>query len=878
MEEPAHAAGRATALRRLLDALSRAPVTALVLGEAGIGKTHLLAEVKRHAREAGTRVLDGRARDFGGGLAYASLAEAFCSLHDDPDARAPLRAVLDAIDEAALGGPAAAPAVLAVRLLEALPGPTLIAIDDAHLADADTLSVLAHLPRRVPDVAVVVTARRPPALEADETITLAPLTLDETTALVTRLLGREPSPATARRIHEGSRGNPWFARELVLELVQGGAVHSTDPSARRGAILGRLFQRDQGGRDLTRVLAALRRTRPAYPTDLEVLAEVAGLPYEQAERAFDALVRDGIVVAGEDGSHEFAHPLVAEALYADLGPAERRRVHAGIAALLERQGLRGTRSVLEWATHVAEGAAAPEALAAMLRAAELTRVTAPLSAAHWYGRAASLAAPEDRGMLLSRQAVSFWKGSRPREAVTTGLAALELLPPGRRRVRTAYTVVHAADSLGRYEQALGVIAEQLPHADDPTALLAQQAAIEAQFDRDTAATARAAWDGLADCPPEDRLIALTSLGLYAVVCGDWPNGERAVELIVGGSAALPPVARMSALETAAHVLAIAGVRTRALDLLTQAGEIRRGLGWGDIAGQASRTMAMIRRLGGEWDRALADIDADAEALAEAGLAENHALTRNVQLDILLEQGRYAETEPIFAQPPPDCPLQRGLRTVYAARLAFFGRNDREAAARLLDEALAGGPAEVVHRALGLQVMLHGTAGEWESARELSRRLDERAERGVPRARLTAHLCAAAAFHDRERAGAALELARADGMVFEEAQARLVLGVHGDAAQLQRAHAIFTELGAEPWRRRAAARLRAAGLAPAPSVALTATERRVAQLVAIGRSNPQIAEELHYSRKTVEVYLTRVYAKTGLRSRVELALAVDRGEI
>src|SRR5690606_26825411 len=188
---------------------------------------------------------------------------------------------------------------------------------------------------------------------------------------------------------------------------------------------------------------------------------------------------------------------------------------------------------------------------------------------------------------------------------TTGLAALELLPPGRRRVRTAYTVVHAADSLGRYEQALGVIAEQLPHADDPTALLAQQAAIEAQFDRDTAATARAAWDGLADCPPEDRLIALTSLGLYAVVCGDWPNGERAVELIVGGSAALPPVARMSALETAAHVLAIAGVRTRALDLLTQAGEIRRGLGWGDIAGQASRTMAMIRRLGGEWDRALA---------------------------------------------------------------------------------------------------------------------------------------------------------------------------------------------------------------------------------------------------------------------------------
>ncbi|MEV5413694.1 AAA family ATPase [Thermopolyspora sp. NPDC052614] len=877
MKEPAAAIGRAHALRRLFDALSRTPVTVLVLGEAGIGKTHLLAEVKRHAREAGARVLDGRARDFGGGLAYASLAEAFCSLREDPGAREPLRALLDAIDEAALGGSAAAPAVLAVRLLESLPGPTLIAIDDAHLADADTLSVLAHLPRRVPDLSVVVTARRPPALDADETITLAPLTLDEVTDLVTRLLGRTPSPATVRRIHEGSRGNPWFARELVLELVQGGAVHSTDPSARRGAILGRLFQRDQGARDLARVLAALRRTRPAYPTDLEVLAEVAGLAPEQAERAFDGLVRDGVVVSGEDGSHEFAHPLVAEALYADLGPAERRRVHARIAELLRRQGLRGTRSMLEWATHVAEGATAPDALAAMLEAARLTRVTAPLSAAHWYGRAADLAAPADRGALLSRQALSYWKGSRPRETVTAGLHALQLLPPGRRRVRTAYTVVHAADSLGNYDQALAVIDEQLPDADDTAALLAQRAAINAQFSRDTAETARRAWAGLAECPPEDRLITLTSLGLHAVVTGDWPNGERAVELIVKGSVALPPVARMSSLETAAHLLAIAGIRARALALLNQAEEIRRGLGWGDIAGQASRTMAVIRRLGGEWERALADIAADAEAMAEAGLAENLALLRNIQLDILLEQGRYKETEPIFAQPPPDCPLHRGLRTVLAARLAF-GRGDRETTARLLDQALEAGPTEVMHRALGVKVMLHGTAGDWDIARELSHRLDEGAKDGIPRARLTAHLCAAAAFRDPERAEAALELARADGMVFEEAQARLVLGVHGDRGQLQRAHAIFTELGAEPWRRRAANRLREAGLVPAPTVTLTAVERRVAQLVAIGRSNPQIAEELHYSRKTVEVYLSRVYAKTGLRSRVELALAVDRGEL
>ena len=876
MEAPAVTSGRGDVLRRLVAALSRRPVIVLVLGEAGIGKTYLLAEAARHARQAGVRVLHGRARDFGGGIAYASLVEALSPLHDDPVGGPPLRALLDAIDEAALGGPAGAPAVLAVRLLESLPGPSLIVIDDAHLADADTLSLLGYLTRRVPRVAVLAAARRPPGLDADETITLAPFTLEETGALLTDLLGRRPDPDTVRRVHADSRGNPWFAQEIARELVHDGSMDGVDPSVRRGAVLGRLFQRDRNGRNLARVLAALRRTRPAYPTDLEVLAEVAGLRPEEAEAAFDGLVRDGIVVSTEDGAHEFAHPLVAEALYADLGPAERRRVHKRIAELLSRQGLRGTRSVLEWATHVAEGGTVPEALAAALRAADLTRVTAPLSAAHWYGRAARLAAREDRGGLLSRQARSYWKGSRPREAVEAGLRALELLEPGRRRGRTAYTVVHAATTLGRYDQALRVIEEQLPHADDPTALLAQRAALEAQFNRDSAESARLAWAGLDDAPPEDRLVTLTSLSQHALITGDWRRGERAAGLLVTGSVALPPVARMTALETAAHLLAIAGVRTRALGLLRQAEEIRDALGWGDIAGQARHTMALLRRLGGEWERALAHIAASAEDMAEAGLAESLAIVRNIQLDILLAQGRYDEAERILGEPPPESPMQRGMRTVYAARLAL-SRGDRPRAEGLLGEALAGGPPEVVHRALAVRAMLHANAGERALAREASARLDEAACHGTPRARLAAHLCAAAC-GDRERAEVALELARGDGLVFEEAKARLVLGELGDLAQLQRAHAIFSELGAAPWKERAARRLREAGLAPAPTLALTPTERRVAQLVAVGRSNPEIAEELHYSRKTVEVYLSRVYAKTGLRSRVELALAVDRGEI
>ncbi|WP_405140508.1 LuxR C-terminal-related transcriptional regulator [Sphaerisporangium sp. NBC_01403] len=870
-------ADRPAVLRQLEAALLRPPVTLLIHGEAGIGKTHLLAETEALARSMGYRVLHGQARDFGSGLAFASLADALGPLHADPAAREPLKELLDAIDQAALGITGAAPAVRTANLLEGLPGRTFLAIDDLHLADADTLGVLSYLPRRVRGLAVAGTARRLPAMDADLAVRLSPLSLDEVTELVTGLLGRTPSESTLRRVHDESRGNPWFVREAVLTLVQGGAVQSAYPGPRRGAILSRLFQRDQGGRNLAKVLAALRRTRPAGMADLDALAEVAGLDTGEAERAFDGLVRDGLVVDTGDGTYEFAHPLVAEALYADLGPAERRRVHTRIAGLLHRQGLSGTRRVLEWATHLAEGGTSAQALPAMLRAAELTRWTAPLSAGHWYGRAAELAPPGERGVLLARQALSYWKGSRPVDALRAGRAALAVLPPGRRHTRTAHTMVNAAHSMGQYETAVSIATEQLPFADDPAALLAQRAVISTQLGIDSAKLVEQSWRALPGCPSEDLVIALSALAGDAIIKGRWEETERALDTLLSASAALPPAGRLAALESAAHILASAGVRTRTLGLLSEAEAIYRGLGWHNIAGQHVRTMAVVRRLGGEWEHALRDIRSDAVALTEAGLWENVALLRNIELDILLDQGRYDEAEPLLADPPPNCVLQLSLRAMFKARRAL-GLGDRATAARLLDEAMAGGPPDVAHRVLTIRVAMHGFAGELEPAREAAVALAEVARTGTPRARITAELAAAGVFHDATRAEAVLEAARADGLKFEEGRARLVLGALGDGAQLVRAHGIFTDLGAAPWRERTARRLRDAGIIPSPVPVLTPVERRVIELVAGGLSNPQIADELHYSRKTVEVYLSRVYAKTGLHSRVELALAYERGEV
>ncbi|MFC0555300.1 AAA family ATPase [Planotetraspora thailandica] len=860
--------GRANILDRVVAAVSETPRMILIDGEPGIGKTHLLGEVI--TRLPGFRVLRGQARELDGGLAYASLTGAFGALTDEAPEQ--LAALHQAIDDAAHGHSPAAPAILAAQLIESLPGRTLIAIDDLHLADADTLNVLRRLPRRVPRLSILGTARRPPALDVDLAIKLEPLSRQEVAALVTNLLGRTPSETIVRRVHTASSGNPWFAQEAVLTLVQGGAVWSPDPEARRGSILRRLFQRDESGRKLARVLAALSRTRETI--DLAPLAELAGLSPREAEHAFDGLVRDGIVTRTAEG-YGLAHPLVAEALYDDLAVTERRRVHSRIAELLQRDGLTGTRRILEWTAHVAEGGSPGEALPAMMHAAQLTRWTAPLSAAHWYGRAAEIS--DDKGDLLARQAMSYWKGSRPALALNSGQRALAVLPPGRRHTRTAHTAVGAAHAMGWYEVALAIADQQLPHADDPTALLAQQSLIMAELGQESDEQARRAWEGLADCPPEDRVVAGGSLAIRSLIQGDWAASQRAVDDLLGYSAALPPGARLASLESAAHVMSVAGLRSKTVELLDQAEQIHRGLGWHDIAGQHVRTTAVLRRLSGEWDQALEEIAAGAGAMAEAGLLENLGLLRNIQLDILLDQGRTDEAERILADPPPDCPMQTGLRHTLFARLALQ-RGDRATARRELERAIELGVPDVLHRALAVQVMLHVAAGDDAAARDAAAELADRSVSGTPRAQLAADLSMGRAFQDRSRVGAALERARADGLPFEEAQARFLLGALGDRMQLPRAHSIFVRLGAVPWQEAAERRIRDAGLVPAAATRLTPSERRVIALVAGGMSNPQIAEELHYSRKTVEVYLTRVYAKTGIKSRVELALAVARGEL
>jgi DNA-binding CsgD family transcriptional regulator len=161
--------------------------------------------------------------------------------------------------------------------------------------------------------------------------------------------------------------------------------------------------------------------------------------------------------------------------------------------------------------------------------------------------------------------------------------------------------------------------------------------------------------------------------------------------------------------------------------------------------------------------------------------------------------------------------------------------------------------------------------------DAARRLDH------PWARITAGRAEAVlrlADHDSAAAAAAVAAviaeARERGLLFELGRCLLVLGIaqrktrqrRQAAASLDQAIAVFRGLGAPRWQALAAAQR--ARLAPGPDGTLTPTEQRIAELVASGHSNPEIAATLYISVKTVEANLTRIYRKLGLRGRVDLA--------
>jgi tetratricopeptide (TPR) repeat protein len=346
-------------------------------GEAGLGKTALLAETRRIAEARGCTVWSAR-----GGETLRSvpfyvvrqlLQPALVSLTPQ-EARAYLGDRYD-IAGPALGTaePSERPAdpqgvcdglVAAVRRLARREWPLVLLIDDAHWADPETLRWLAAFADRLADLPVlVVVARRPGeahgssaelldrvAAAGRAVSTLSALTPDAVAGLTRATLGEHADAPFCREVWAVTAGNPYETVELLakvqdseLEPVESSAgdLRALNRSARGGGLVARL---EGLGVDATRFAWAAAILGGGITVDL--VARLATMDREDAERCADLLESARILTAPDpaagpvpDGALEFVHPLIATAVYNSIPDALRRALHGVAAQLVTDCGL-----------------------------------------------------------------------------------------------------------------------------------------------------------------------------------------------------------------------------------------------------------------------------------------------------------------------------------------------------------------------------------------------------------------------------------------------------------------------------------------------------------------------------------------------------------
>jgi len=370
--------GRTRELARLDEALERAsggtPAVLAIGGEAGVGKTRLVDELVDRSRTAGAIVLTGGCVGLGEeGVPFAPVVEALRTMLRtiEPDsverwfghARAELARLLPELGAARpLGDPRELDLASGQgRLFELLLGvlerlaaesPAVLVVEDLHWADPSTRALLTFLVRNLRQgrLLLVLTYRtdelhrrhplRPFLAELDRSWWVERLKLErfersELVAQVTGILGQPPKAELVDELFARAQGNAFFTEELLAAATCGLAGEL--PPTLRDTLMARIELLPDRTQHVLRVAAAAGRE-----VEHQLLAAVAGLPEPDLFEALREAVSSHVLVADNtDDSYAFRHALVQEAVYGDLLPGERGRLHASFAARLEAQPSRG---------------------------------------------------------------------------------------------------------------------------------------------------------------------------------------------------------------------------------------------------------------------------------------------------------------------------------------------------------------------------------------------------------------------------------------------------------------------------------------------------------------------------------------------------------
>ena len=985
--------GRAAELALLDQAWRRAaggPAAAVVGGEAGVGKTRLVEELTRRCQAEGVRVFVGGCVELGEeGVPFAPIVAALRGMLRtlEPDAaqrwvghgRGDLGRLLPELGGPPAGdGQAVGPELTSAqgRLFELLldlvermasEQPTVLVVEDLHWADHSTRDLLGFLVRgmRRPGLLLVLTYRtdelhrrhplRPFLAELERIRWVERMELDrfdrpEMIAQLTGMLGEPPGAELVDEVFERAQGNPFFTEELVAASAAG--LGGQLPPTLRDTLMARIDTLPDRTQHVLRVAATAGRQ-----VEHDLLAEVAELPDEELFDALRQAISAYVLVSdNERDAYAFRHALVQEAVYGDLLPGERSRLHAAYATTLAARedpgGCEQATAAAELAHHWYAAHDMARALpAAVVAGVAAERVYAYAEAQRQFERALELwervpAAHQgldlDRVDLLGHAAEAAFRIASADRAVALMRTALKEVDADAAPLRAGVLTARLAHFLrlsgkqgafATFDEAIRLVPSEPPTPERAQVLasLGQALMLKPLFDQARAvceeaiAVARATGERAAEGHARD------TLGVVLAHLGDTAGGLAHLEEALR-------IAEDLHERLGLDVDEVLRAQSNQCDLLDLTGELERAAALALHGVEEARKHGLERSFGswltadaagaliklGRWDEASerlhaalprttlgglaainlyqvlatlevrrGELDLAAQHLDDAlrlfekvfvGAQHLGPLYRE-QAEVALWQARHAEARAAVATGLSACLGVDGAR--YAAGLYPVG---------LRAEADAAERAHARHATEEEADARRVAAGLLEGARALSTPWGPE---------FAAHLAVCEAEWTRvvgesgpDSWRLAVDAWDKSGQPYPAAYARwrlaeALLGAGADREQAElaarEAHATAVRLGARPLRdelerlaRRGrvdlaepAAPAEPEDGAPGEGLGLTPRELEVLRLVADGRSNRQIAEELFISVKTASVHVSNILAKLGVRTRVEAAAIAHR---
>jgi DNA-binding CsgD family transcriptional regulator len=881
----------------------------LLIGTPGIGKTALLDWAAQQAQAGGFAVAQAVASPMERGLPFGLLGQAIVALGGNP---------VEDVAELARAGGQSARFYRTLRWIGEVSAdrPVLVALDDLHWSDPDSLELFGFLCRRLHALPVLVIGtlrpEPPPAFTLAQelsssgraqAITLEPLSLDGAAELLARVLGRTLDTEQATELWRACAGTPLLLQAAARSLAEGTAPLAS-PNGYSGdsaLLLARFVDVGSEGFDYVKAGAIF-----GVFFDHAKATALSGVPAAAADEALEQLVRAGVLEDLGGGSVSFVHPLFAQALLDAQPSALRKRRHAAAFELVVAQG--GPDALA--AEHAALGELHGDSLAVEItaRAGAAALAQGALRAASTHlENAVRLAGetPPTEVLLLYGQVLVAQADIGPLRALCAELLSRELDAPTRARALCLMARVEALAN--RPSQAQQLFMQAAAVATDPAgrvgvlcdALLTCLASAPARWVLDTA---ERALELVGDRTPQQRALRFVR-GYAALIsrCDPTEALELADEVLRAGARSLWSAQGWN-LTIAVHTLNICKVLEdydRARTLFER--EYEEAVAAGApvlMSGLAVAHADVLLRLG-RLEEALELVERTS-ALSDRRIQPWSDLAAAVLLCELGQDARAAThleaLRAFAAEIPPEqfavVSLWLHLLDGRAQLAAGAHAQASDTMARAAEIATLGGriePCLVPWAAVALEA--HLAANRVERARALLAELESRAKTlpsRWPHAVIALGHAGIAAIEGRtqladERFAQAIARFAECSQPLELAQALISFGTHlrrsgrpRDAREpLARALGICEGAGSERLARIARAELAASGgrrrRRSEDGSALTAQERRVAALAAQGLANVQIAAALHLSPKTVSSHLQRVYAKLGMHSRRELIL-------